>query len=95
MKITKIRVGALRTGPNFSNNKLDLEAEIEEGEDWKEAEKALRGMCEAQLTGYDFANKNTELQGRVQSLQVDNQRLQSLVEDIGKLIESDLRDIPF
>lgn len=49
MKITHVRVGKLESGPGFNNRRVELEAVLEDGEDYLAAIDDLTVRCEAAL----------------------------------------------
>lgn len=88
IKIKTIRVSELRSGSNFSNKSLALEAEVPDGEDWRKTEDELRAICIERLEGKDLREENAKLWGQIYELRDENRRLLYRMEEAGKLIGS-------
>jgi chromosome segregation ATPase len=53
MKITTIRYASLANLGNYENERIELEAQLEEGEDWESALEKLKHNCHLKLNNLD------------------------------------------
>lgn len=73
MKITTVSFGLTKNLGNYQSSRLDISAEIEEGQDWKEALRQLKVLVADQIGGVhndltSISDHDLNLQGEIKSL---------------------------